>query len=613
MGLGLVVRLRRRALALGNGQRGAALVLVGLTAGLGLYLGVCLLMPGRGAEPLPSWLVQDTGLSTILAPDPGGPGLFRVDTLVYGSGRDRRRKAFGPGVALVSAGVDAHLLLEGLHGFGAWIHRRRWGFAKENLPLDGRVWLPRGSGPFPLVLIVPDAPADRTSTGEGFAYLGECLASRGNLVVAVDEAFLYGRGLEGAGAARAWLLLKHLEAWRGWNQEKGNPFFGKVDLDQVALVGHGRGAEAAALACEYNRLPCLPENAGLGFHFGFGIRAVAALAPTSSGPPPLLENVDYLALQGSHDGRMPVQSGPGAFRGVRSTDGQPHVKAAIWIHRADYGQFDASRGPLDLDPPLGHFLDAGALLGAEEQRQAARVLVSAFLEASLRDRPEYLALLRDPRTGGGWLPRTLFLSHFEASGFRVLSDFTSGLDLGRTAAPGGLQGAEGLATWRNGVLEGRGLGGSREQALFLGWDRRSGRVPRYVITLPEGLARTWALDEDSVLVLSLADAGGPGNPRDPLDFTLELACGDGTLVRMPLGRFHDMPHAQNATLTKGSLLEAALFPGPVGPVCQTFGIPLSAFVQADPAWQPSALTQVRLCFDRTPRGTVALEKVGFEP
>ena len=77
----------------------------------------------------------------------------------------------------------------------------------------------------------------------GYGYLGELLASRGFILVSVDENFING-GLRGENDGRAWLLLKHLEAWKQWNDCAGSPFYHKVDMSNIALMGHSRGGEA---------------------------------------------------------------------------------------------------------------------------------------------------------------------------------------------------------------------------------------------------------------------------------------------------------------------------------------------------------------------------------
>ena len=54
-------------------------------------------------------------------------------------------------------------------------------------------------------------------------YLGELLASRGFILVSVDENFINGN-LRGESDGRAWLLLKHIEDWKRWNDSSAGPF-----------------------------------------------------------------------------------------------------------------------------------------------------------------------------------------------------------------------------------------------------------------------------------------------------------------------------------------------------------------------------------------------------
>ena len=158
-----------------------------------------------------------------------------------------------------------------------------WGFGVSDLPLNGRVWYPEGEGPFPLVLIVHGNHNMVDFSDTGYGYLGELLASRGFIFVSVDENFLnggyWGRS-SGENDARAWLLLKHLEVWENWNQDPGSPFYQKADLSEIALIGHSRGGEAAALAATFNQLSRYPNNAQIRWDFGFKIRSVIAISPT---------------------------------------------------------------------------------------------------------------------------------------------------------------------------------------------------------------------------------------------------------------------------------------------------------------------------------------------
>ncbi|MDZ7646021.1 MAG: hypothetical protein U5K54_01925 [Cytophagales bacterium] len=95
---------------------------------------------------------------------------------------------------------------------------------------------------------------------------------------------------------RGWLLLQHLNVWRQWNQTNDHQVFGKVDIDQIALIGHSRGGEAIAIAAAFNDLDFYPDNALLKFDFHFNIRSLISLAPTDRRYTRRLKlsNVNYL-------------------------------------------------------------------------------------------------------------------------------------------------------------------------------------------------------------------------------------------------------------------------------------------------------------------------------
>jgi predicted dienelactone hydrolase len=200
-----------------------------------------------------------TGITPVAAENPGERGTYEVGTLFYGSGKDKQRPEFGPDVELVTPTVDASSLLPLWAGLQGTVYWEFWGFNTDALPLNGRVWYPVGEGPFPLVLIVHGNHSMEEFSDTGYTYLGDLLASRGFITVSVDENFLNGSGTPFVGDfggsendARAWLLLHHVSQWRRWNRSSDNPFHEKVDLDNVALIGHSRGGEAVAIAAAFN-------------------------------------------------------------------------------------------------------------------------------------------------------------------------------------------------------------------------------------------------------------------------------------------------------------------------------------------------------------------------
>src|SRR6185437_3977732 len=120
-----------------------------------------------------------------------------------------RRPEYGPGVELRTRPVDGRRMLPGWSGLDGRLRARYWGFDASALPLDGRVFLPDGPGPFPVVIAVHGGHAMSEPSELGYDYLGEHLASHGYVFVSVDENFLnagawadLGANLAGENAAR---------------------------------------------------------------------------------------------------------------------------------------------------------------------------------------------------------------------------------------------------------------------------------------------------------------------------------------------------------------------------------------------------------------------------
>jgi hypothetical protein len=184
-------------------------------------------------------------------PNPAVPGRYQVQTWFYGSGTDKRRPEYGKIVKLKTTTVDASPFLPRFTGVQAKLHQWFWGFNTQHFPFNGQVWFPVGDGAFPLVLIVHGRHSADEFSDLGYAYLGKLLASRGSIAVSVDENFLNGPWLSDRTEEmpiRAWILLQHLKVWRTWNATAINPFYNKVDLTQIAPIGHSRGGEAIAVA-----------------------------------------------------------------------------------------------------------------------------------------------------------------------------------------------------------------------------------------------------------------------------------------------------------------------------------------------------------------------------
>ncbi|MFQ5817034.1 MAG: hypothetical protein ACE5H2_03640 [Terriglobia bacterium] len=618
-----------------------------------------LVWPGTDSHLVKAQAAPDTASVVPLeAPDPSQPGPYPVARLFYGSGTDKQRPEYGEGVDLQTEPVDATPFVEDFKGWREKFTRWYWGFGADSFPLNGRVWFPEGEGPFPLVLIVHGGHHMAEFSDPGYAYLAELLASRGFIAVSVDENFLNGSPVGGwpyhrETDARAWILLQHLKAWRSWNETQGNPFYKKVAMENLGLIGHSLGGEAVAIAGAFNNLSHYSDDATVRFDFGFSIKAIIAIAPVDgvrkpADKPVALENVNYLTLHGSHDADVARFLGDRQYNRVKFTDDHDWFKASLYIYRANHGQFNTVWGRTDFSPPFSWLLNLKPLLTGEKQRQIAKVYFSAFLETTLHRDRRYRPFFRDHRRIQHWLPQTIYVTRYQDASFRLLSDFEEDIDVTTTTVEGGDQHGEHLAVWREQDVKFRGGRAPRaNHAVYLGW-RTEAENPEqptepasYTLALPPTFARQARLGPDSLLVFHLAEASEKppkpdeeetdeekpnenkaGEPeeaeeeeeedkKEPLDFTLELVARDGSVARLPLSRFRPLPPVLKARFTKLSALEKKRYHSPSEPVLQTYELPLSAFVEADPRFKPANLETIRFRFDRSPKGVIILDQVGF--
>ena len=350
--------------------------------------------------------------ATVLAehyldhPNPARPGPHGVLTLYYGSGTDKNRPEYRDSVEIATATVDASKLVD--LGNSEDSRNEYWGFAPDSFPINARVWYPDEPGPHPLVLVVHGNHNMRDFSDPGYDWLGELLASRGYILASVDMNFING-GIRGENDGRGWLLLKHLQAWQRFNADPDGPFAGRVDMNNIALIGHSRGGEAVALAAAFNRLERYPDDASLEFDFNFNIRSIVSIAPVDGQYLPAdrrapLNDVNYLVFHGSHDGDVTSFHGLRIFNRLRLDPGADLFKSAVYVYRANHGQWNTVWGAHDNGPRSPRILELGGLLPPEEQREFGRVFISAFLDITLRGDDRYRPLFRDHRVAGDWLP-----------------------------------------------------------------------------------------------------------------------------------------------------------------------------------------------------------------
>jgi dienelactone hydrolase len=596
------------------------------------------------------------------APNPGLPGPYRVQAFRYGSGTDRRRAAFRDSVAVRTRPVNGTPFLRGIDAKALKARWRYWGFDAAALPRNGRVWHPDTAGTFPLVLMVHGNHNMKEFSDPGYEWIGRHLASHGYIAVSVDENFLNG-GIRSENDARGWLLLQHLALWRAWAGDPAFPLAGRIDTARIALMGHSRGGEAITVAAAFNRLAHWPDDARIPFRFGFGIRALVAIAPVDgqylpADRYPPVRGVSYFVMHGSHD--ADVSSFAGQRTWLRADVSDPGtVKASLYVYRANHGQWNTVWGDNDVGP-MGRWLARRSLLSGEEQRQVGRVFFTGFLARTLRDDARYEPMLRDYRTVGGWLPRTLYVSQYADGSERLAATFEEDIDV-TTATGGGTIRAHALTQWREGMLPLRSAGRAsfETQVVYLGWSTPP--VPRdtawYEVPLPAGALTTTSrvvfsvaqlatvpgalavgdtlTPRDSAPPASGAKAPGakPGAPRggkarngavrrdtlpaDSLrvDFTVELVLEDGTRAGVPLSSVAALRPPLTVRLYRYGFIErkAAAMGRDHEYALQRVEIPWPRFAAAQPGIRPDQVRALRLRFDRTPQGAIALDDVGVSP
>ncbi len=594
----------------------------------------------------------------ITLPDPSIEGDYTVLELTYGSGKDKYREEFGEGVTIITDSVDGSRFVSGWDKFNGWARTRYWGFDEKALPRNARVWYPGGKGPFPLVLIVHGNHLDRDYSDPGYEYLGKLMASRGFIFASVDENFLNGtwsnlfNQLEEENDCRGWLLLKHLELWRDWNKDEKNPFYNKVDLSKIALIGHSRGGEAVAVAAAFNQLPYYPDDATIEFDFNFNIKSVIAIAPVDGQYKPgnvgtFFENVNYFVLQGSHDMDMSSFHGERQLQRIKFTDTTFHVKAGLYIWAANHGQFNSVWGENDVGYPGIALFNKQQLLSSDDQMMIAKVCISAFLEATLLDKYGYLDLFRDHRTGRKWLPETVYLNQYEDSESDFVCTFEEDLDLSTITAEGGSARMENLTVWKERMVPLK-WGELDTRAVYTGWnmEEKDSLLAWYTVDGPDGGYLNTG--SRSHLIFNMAESTESSNPNpeeegengntinkekknnagkeknkkdeegekeedkdekeEPVDLTIQVKDTSDYTAQLPLSHFSFLQPQLEAKLMKADFMTDA---AKSEIVFQTFFFPLKDFVEENPMLDPTCIDEIRFIFDKTGEGVVIIDNIGF--
>lgn len=215
----------------------------------------------------------------------------------------------------------------------------------------------------------------------GYRWLADALASHGYVVYSIDAtSWEMARNGDRGELVRA--VLRRLAQMNvaGW------PISGRLDMNDITLIGHSRGGEAVVAAYEWNRVS--PEN--------YRINALIALAPTGNlgttgGWEPVdvfphIRRIPYMILQGSMDND--TKWFPGLTTYDHAGDGRnvdtlvaakaTAPKAMQWIEKANHNWFNTVWESAEGDDVLR---DPKILLDPALQRETAQSYIVAALQS----------------------------------------------------------------------------------------------------------------------------------------------------------------------------------------------------------------------------------------
>jgi len=614
-----------------------------------LILGILIVLAGvalfvfidKGSDPFEQevpYAFSDTSntlIKEVLHENPAALGSYQVKQFSYGSGNDVHRMEYASGITYKTNTVNGKALIPEWKGKKKKWREHYWNFGPADFPLNGRAYMPVGEGPFPLALVVHGNHSMIDYSDDGYGYLGNVLASRGFITVSIDENFLNGhwsgdfRGKEMP--ARAWLLLKHLEQWRNWNSDKNHELANKVDINNIMLIGHSRGGEAVSIAASYNQLSYFPDNATEKFDFNFSIKSVVAIAPTDYRyhRKITLKNLNFLSIQGSYDADETSFWGMRAYRRLQYTDSISRFKSGVYIHHANHGQFNSTWGRADFGVPSKWLLNLAPLLKEQQQQEAAKVFISAFAEATLKNRREYRAIFKNVAVAKEWLPKEHYLTHFEASEFKVISNFEEDIDINTASDSTTLQ-ARHLVLWREENLNTRDQNSHENNAVILGWDQKdtadSNTIGSYEVLLSErhqsffkkeaNLQFTIGTGNHQWLNINAEEKEIALNEKrkvPQIDFTVQVSDEQGQRSSIKISSIKAIPKPLKTRFTKFEFLDKEMIGEDWEVQLQTYHFPLNAFVDKNVNLNVKELKAITLLFDQTPYGVLVLDEIGVSP
>jgi len=387
----------------------------------GLFIGEKIIEPEEWTGELKS------NLPGVLTENLAEAGDFDYNFYTYGSGTDSQRDWFGEGVDEITSTADSS------HFITKWGSERTefWGFTEKNLPINGRLWIPEGEGPFPVILMVHGNHTMEYMSTSGYDYLGEQLASHGFIAISVDEDFINYSNIFGSPnrnyELRAWMMMQHLAELQQMNKDENSLLYQKINFDQVGLMGHSRGGQAVAMLADYERFFSAPEDQELLESMeDISIEGIVAIAPTDrsiNNERARIRDVSYLLIHGARDADVNDFSNEKQFYRTSFSPNVDYFRASVYVEKANHTQFNTDWGRMDLSMPRGLFLNRKQMMQAKEQQVVAKLYMTAFFDQVFNGKSEYELLFENHHYAKDFLPDTLLVTKYNPASYRVIESF----------------------------------------------------------------------------------------------------------------------------------------------------------------------------------------------
>ncbi len=438
---------------------------------------------------------------------------------------------------------------------------------------------PCAAGTFPLVVVM-HGNSGMENSYLGYNYLLDHLARLGFIAMSIYAPV--GVMIE----TRAQSIHAHHGIMA---QNNANPgvFNGHVDLDQIGIAGHSRGAEAVVRAARIN------ASEALGWH----IRAGISVAPTDYnhyGAP----GIPLLVIYGANDGDVSGAWPDRTCFNIYDEAGRP--RSFVFVYGGTHDRFNTEWASIEASTELGWDITASdlpQLISLTDHENVAKGYCAAFFQAHLLGRAEQLeffsAGLKPSLVSG----LALHVSHQEA-GARILDDFGQGTPavntLGGTVIPSS------LPTFAENQL--RTLDAHSPHVVAGGNVAWVATAARYVSTIPSSAKDVSAFTTLSFRVSQKYEsARNPSGQAQNLYVTLADANGKSRAIRV--STFTDIPYPY----VRGydDLVKSAM---------KSVRIPLLAYTIANAGADDVDLTNlasVTFEFDATGTGELDIDDIEF--